>query len=276
MNEFVADFVGTSNVLERGGERFTVRPEKIEVMCRECRPRGSSPSAAGRRSRLRGRGDALHGGARRRRSLHLVRQNVGEAPGAVSRPGGSGDRRMAAAIRGGGRRGNDKKGGGSTMRRKRAARRARHGSSSRAWSRSCWYSRLRGRRIELRRQLGAGGGGEELQKLGEGEAELEPDLLGRLHRTRMGQAVRKDPLQGQRQGRRHLGRNGEPDGDRAVRRGLRLRQRDRPPLGGPRSRPGERLPGPELRDRLQRPEDQVYNTFEGQPYGSRTAAARTC
>jgi len=29
--EFVAGFVGISNVLERGGRRFTVRPEKIEL-----------------------------------------------------------------------------------------------------------------------------------------------------------------------------------------------------------------------------------------------------
>ena len=47
MNEFVADFVGVSNVLERGGERFTVRPEKIEVIAAgRRRPTGSSPSAA--------------------------------------------------------------------------------------------------------------------------------------------------------------------------------------------------------------------------------------
>jgi putative spermidine/putrescine transport system ATP-binding protein len=31
-NEFVADFVGTSNVVERGGRRFTVRPEKIRML----------------------------------------------------------------------------------------------------------------------------------------------------------------------------------------------------------------------------------------------------
>jgi len=30
--EFVAGFIGTSNVLERGGRRFTVRPEKIRVL----------------------------------------------------------------------------------------------------------------------------------------------------------------------------------------------------------------------------------------------------
>ena len=48
VNEFVADFVGVSNVIERGGERFTVRPEKIEVVRgggADRRPR--PPSTAG-------------------------------------------------------------------------------------------------------------------------------------------------------------------------------------------------------------------------------------
>ena len=31
-NEFVAGFVGVSNVLERGGRRFTIRPEKIRIL----------------------------------------------------------------------------------------------------------------------------------------------------------------------------------------------------------------------------------------------------
>jgi putative spermidine/putrescine transport system ATP-binding protein len=31
-SEFVAGFVGTSNIVERGGERFTVRPEKVHVL----------------------------------------------------------------------------------------------------------------------------------------------------------------------------------------------------------------------------------------------------
>jgi putative spermidine/putrescine transport system ATP-binding protein len=30
--EFVAGFVGTSNVIERGGRRFTIRPEKLHVL----------------------------------------------------------------------------------------------------------------------------------------------------------------------------------------------------------------------------------------------------
>ena len=33
--EFVAGFIGTSNVLDRGGRRFTVRPEKIRVLPRD-------------------------------------------------------------------------------------------------------------------------------------------------------------------------------------------------------------------------------------------------
>ena len=31
-SEFVAGFVGVSNVLERGGRRFTIRPEKIQMV----------------------------------------------------------------------------------------------------------------------------------------------------------------------------------------------------------------------------------------------------
>ena len=32
VNEFVAGFVGVSNIVERGGERFTVRPEKVRIL----------------------------------------------------------------------------------------------------------------------------------------------------------------------------------------------------------------------------------------------------
>jgi putative spermidine/putrescine transport system ATP-binding protein len=31
-NDFVAGFVGTSNLLERGGKRFTIRPEKVRIL----------------------------------------------------------------------------------------------------------------------------------------------------------------------------------------------------------------------------------------------------
>jgi putative spermidine/putrescine transport system ATP-binding protein len=43
-NEFVAGFVGTSNILARGGRRILVRPEKIHVV-----PLGEQPAASGLR-----------------------------------------------------------------------------------------------------------------------------------------------------------------------------------------------------------------------------------
>jgi putative spermidine/putrescine transport system ATP-binding protein len=41
-SEFVAGFVGTSNVLERDGRRFTVRPEKVRMLVA-----GETPSEEG-------------------------------------------------------------------------------------------------------------------------------------------------------------------------------------------------------------------------------------
>jgi putative spermidine/putrescine transport system ATP-binding protein len=88
VNEFVADFVGTSNVLERGGERFTVRPEKIEVIA----PGGSTEGLVSERGRVT---EVAYAGAVTRYTveldaggaLTLVRQNVGEAPGVVPAQG---------------------------------------------------------------------------------------------------------------------------------------------------------------------------------------------
>jgi putative spermidine/putrescine transport system ATP-binding protein len=39
-NEFVAGFVGVSNMLERDGDRFTIRPEKIRLLDRGAEPNG--------------------------------------------------------------------------------------------------------------------------------------------------------------------------------------------------------------------------------------------
>jgi putative spermidine/putrescine transport system ATP-binding protein len=88
MNEFVADFVGTSNVLERDGERFTVRPEKIEVVA----PGASTDGLVTERGLVT---EVAYAGAVTRYtvaldaggSLQLVRQNVGEAPGAAPAQG---------------------------------------------------------------------------------------------------------------------------------------------------------------------------------------------
>jgi putative spermidine/putrescine transport system ATP-binding protein len=46
-NEFVAGFVGTSNVIERDGSRFTVRPEKIHLLAGGATVPDGMASAAG-------------------------------------------------------------------------------------------------------------------------------------------------------------------------------------------------------------------------------------
>ena len=46
-NAFVAGFVGVSNVLERDGRRFTVRPEKIRMTRARRRPAGGAHAETG-------------------------------------------------------------------------------------------------------------------------------------------------------------------------------------------------------------------------------------
>ena len=46
--EFVASFVGISNMLERGGRRFTVRPEKIRILAGSDTPEGGAHVEEGR------------------------------------------------------------------------------------------------------------------------------------------------------------------------------------------------------------------------------------
>ena len=47
-SEFIAGFVGVSNVLERGGRRFTVRPEKIRLLAEGDQPQSGSTVEQGR------------------------------------------------------------------------------------------------------------------------------------------------------------------------------------------------------------------------------------
>jgi putative spermidine/putrescine transport system ATP-binding protein len=47
VNEFVAGFVGTSNVVERDGRRYTVRPEKVRLLGEHEAPRDGQVCAAG-------------------------------------------------------------------------------------------------------------------------------------------------------------------------------------------------------------------------------------
>ena len=66
--EFVAGFVGVSNVLERDGSRFTIRPEKVQLLEAGAAPRGPAHRAGkGFRRLLRGDGDPVHGEPRARR-----------------------------------------------------------------------------------------------------------------------------------------------------------------------------------------------------------------
>ena len=94
-NEFVAAFVGISNVLERDGRRFTIRPEKISDR------RRASPATAS--SRARSREVALRRARSRATVVDLeqggevvvVSQNLGRARRrGRARPGGH--RRVAA------------------------------------------------------------------------------------------------------------------------------------------------------------------------------------
>jgi putative spermidine/putrescine transport system ATP-binding protein len=87
--EFVAGFVGVSNLLERDGARFTIRPEKVQLV-------DASAPANGLRTE-RGRiADVAYAGMITRYTvaleqggeLQLIRQNVeGTSPGAASEQG---------------------------------------------------------------------------------------------------------------------------------------------------------------------------------------------
>ena len=87
--EFVAGFVGTSNLLERDGTRFTIRPEKIQLLDASTAPNGLR-TERGRIAEIAYAGMitrytvALEGGG----ELQLVRQNVeGASTDAASEQG---------------------------------------------------------------------------------------------------------------------------------------------------------------------------------------------
>ena len=113
-----------------------------------------------------------------------------------------------------------------------------------------------------------------LQNGRQGRGRAQPGQLGRLRRgrhrlraeVRLGDALREaDRLPGQRQGGRHLRRDGQADADRPVRRRLGLRQRDRPPRRRRRRGPGQRRPGPELRGRLPRSQGPAVQHVRRRP-----------
>ena len=112
----------------------------------------------------------------------------------------------------------------------------------------------------------------------QGRGCAQPDLLGRLRRTGMDQAVRtEDRLQGQRQGSRHLRRNGRADEIRAVRRRLGVGQRHRPPRRRRRlSTRSTSASSPTTRRSSATSRTSRTTPSKGSITASRTAAAPTC
>ena len=101
VNEFVAGFVGVSNLIERDGRRLTIRPEKIQLLEPGRRRRAAQRARQGRRGRLRGDGDPLHGGARRRRQRCSWSAELGgRVHGDAARAGERGPGGMATGARG--------------------------------------------------------------------------------------------------------------------------------------------------------------------------------
>ena len=95
---FVSGFVGISNVLERDGKRFTVRPEKIRLLePTEDERRTAHRARRDPGRRLRGDGDPLPGPARRWRGASSRPPEPRDVLRGGARAGGSkGGRRMAA------------------------------------------------------------------------------------------------------------------------------------------------------------------------------------
>ena len=81
-NEFVAGFVGVSNLLERDGARFTIRPEKIQLLepgdagRRACAPSAAAIVDVAYAGMVTRYTVALDAGG----ELQLVRQNVESRP----------------------------------------------------------------------------------------------------------------------------------------------------------------------------------------------------
>ena len=259
-SEFIAGFVGVSNVLERDGRRYTVRPEKINLLMDGEEPR--SPARTSRqglvaRRAVRRAGDALPrharpgwraAGARTEPRRRLERGARGERTPGVARvaPGtGVGDR---------------------TNRREDPNETKAHGGRGRRWA--CSWRALsvvaagcgggsdsssrehgdRRPRLDARRDPG------EREERGPGQSRH----LGRLRRQVVGRPVHAgDRLQGEHEGRRQLRRHGRPRLDRRVRRRLRIGRRDAATHREGRRRAGELRPDPELRGRVRGPEGPV-------------------
>jgi putative spermidine/putrescine transport system ATP-binding protein len=85
VNEFIAGFVGVSNVIERDGRRYTVRPEKIHVLAEGESPEAGSQVEAGtvRDVQYVGPVTRYHVNLDRGGELQALAQNLEETSGDV-------------------------------------------------------------------------------------------------------------------------------------------------------------------------------------------------
>ncbi len=97
-SEFIAGFVGVSNVIERDGRRYTVRPEKLNLLDDGREPRGGLARRAGDRARrpVRRPGHAVPRDARSRRRAAGARAE----PRRGLEPGARGERTSGCASNG--------------------------------------------------------------------------------------------------------------------------------------------------------------------------------
>ena len=271
-NRFVADFVGTSNVLDGAAAEalmgrpgmFVIRPERIGVF----RP-GTDP-VPGVRTVEATVSEVIYAGpttriaaiarARRHADRHRShRQHVaaaGPAPRHADHVGLARKGRPPIEIRGVAMT--------STPVRIGLALAA---CAALVWSHACSSSE----------QSGGGNGEtppkmEPLSAVGDGEGELNliawagyaEDGSNDTSR-RLGDAVRAaDRLQGQREDRQHLRRDGAADAHRSVRRRVGVRRRHAAADLRRRRRAGQHRPGAQLRDDFVVPQGQVVE-FGGRP-----------
>ena len=275
-SEFIASFVGVSNTLERGGRRFTIRPEKVRLLDDGAREDGlhveagtiEDASYVGMVTRYE---VALQDGGR----LQVVRQNLEVTSAhAMEARGRTVQGRMA--------RGPDlrhRNGRGGRMRALLAVMTVVLAFLVGA----CGGDDDERRQRFGGRQGARGPEGRDRDRRGRGRG--QPDRVGRLRRGRLdrpegrlGLGLRAaDRLPGQRQGRQHVRRDGDADAHRPVRRRVGVWRRDAAPDRRRRRRPGQHRPDQELRGRVRGPQGQAAGTpSTARRTACRTAAARTC
>ena len=274
-SEFIAGFVGVSNVIERDGRRYTVRPEKINLLMdgEERQPARRSSKGTVRDVAVRRSGDAVSGHARpgwrapgagtepRRR---LERGARGERTPGVARvaPGtGVRDRRIRGRIRMRRRRMGCVGGAGDWSSRALSVVAAGCGGGSDGSSASTEIEGLGSTLEEIQANAKDGGGGRtSLGRLRRGRLRRQVDWVDRLREG--------DRLQGETQdGARRpttwstLIATGQYDGVSASGDAtLRL-------VAGRRRRAGELRPDPELRGHLRGLEEPAVQHGRRRGYG---------